>query len=278
VNLKPKVIGGAVLLTAIPVLLTSLAVLTVATSESEVALETEAKNRLIAIRDVSRARISDYLETIRKQILTYSEDRMVVEAMKAFRSDFRIYRDQVPEDTAKLKADLATYYNREFSEEYAKRNPGEESPASQWLSRLDDESIALQYRYIKANSHPLGPKDKLDDPGDDSEYARHHRLYHPVVRSFLEKFGFYDIFLVDPETGDIVYSVFKELDFTTSLKNGSFASSGIGEVFNRANQATSADYVAVSDFASYGPSYQDPASFIASPVFDGSEKIGVLIF
>jgi methyl-accepting chemotaxis protein len=43
------------------------------------------------------------------------------------------------------------------------------------------------------------------------------------VRNYLEKFGYYDIFLVDPETGDIVYSVFKELDYSTSLIDGPYA-------------------------------------------------------
>lgn len=30
---------------------------------------------------------------------------------------------------------------------------------------------------------------------------------------------FYDIFIIDPNSGNIVYSVFKEVDFATSLEN-----------------------------------------------------------
>ena len=72
--------------------------------------------------------------------------------------------------------------------------------------------------------------------------------------------------------------MFKELDFTTSLKDGPYANSGIGEVFKKANQATSADFVTFSDFSPYLPSYQNPASFAASPIFKDGKKIGILIF
>ncbi|WP_156493340.1 hypothetical protein [Oleiphilus sp. HI0125] len=34
----------------------------------------------------------------------------------------------------------------------------------------------------------------------------------------------------------------------------------------------------IDDFAPYPPSYEDPAAFIASPIFDARELLGVLIF
>ena len=36
------------------------------------------------------------------------------------------------------------------------------------------------------------------------------------VKQYLEKFGYYDIFLVDNQ-GNVVYSVYKEVDFATNL-------------------------------------------------------------
>ncbi|RLJ17806.1 methyl-accepting chemotaxis protein [bacterium endosymbiont of Escarpia laminata] len=147
------------------------------------------------------------------------------------------------------------------------------------LKGLDADAVALQYQYIKANPNPLGEKDKLIDPIDGTQYGEWHGQFHPFLRDFQQRFGYYDIFLVGAESGRIVYSVFKELDFATSLKNGAYANSGIGEVFRQANQATSPDFVALSDFSPYLPSYQDQASFMASPVFDNEGgKLGVLIF
>jgi methyl-accepting chemotaxis protein len=42
--------------------------------------------------------------------------------------------------------------------------------------------------------------------------------------------------------------------------------------------ATKKDFVRMTDFEPYFPSYNAPAAFIASPIFHGEKKIGVLIF
>ena len=144
---------------------------------------------------------------------------------------------------------------------------------------LDDDSLYLQSLYIKRNPNPLGEKDKLDYAPDSSEYSQLHKKYHPVVRSYLQKFGYYDIFLCDLQSGDIVYSVFKELDFTTSLKDGPYSTTNFGRAFQlAAEQGQSADDVFLVDYEPYTPSYEDAASFISTPIYDGDRKIGVAIF
>ena len=125
---------------------------------------------------------------------------------------------------------------------------------------------------------PWGEKDQLDAAADGSAYSRLHAKYHPAIRSFLKKFGYYDIFLVDHETGDIVYSVFKELDYTTSLVDGPYAETNFGEAFRRARQLNENGQFAFVDFKQYLPSYNAPASFIAAPIFEGGSIVGVLIF
>jgi len=277
--LKQKMMVGAALLAAIPVIIASITIQMVTTNASHEALKAASKERLVAVRDAAKEGIEDYLGTIRNQVLTFSKDLMVVEAMSSFKNSFSLYRQEArAEDIATLRSQLGQYYSGDFSSEYQRRNPDTQANTAQWLAQLDADSVALQHRFIKANPNPLGEKDKLDDPGSDSIYGRQHNHLHPVFRDYLQTFGYYDIFLADPETGDIVYSVFKELDYTTSLKNGPFANTGIGEVFRKANQASSPDFVALSDFAAYPPSYQDPAAFIASPIFKDGKKIGILIF
>ena len=110
-----------------------------------------------------------------------------------------------------------------------------------------------------------------------SEYSRLHEEIHPVVRTYLEKFGYYDIFLIDPDNGKIVYSVFKELDYATSLLDGAWADTNFAEAFKKGRTLDKGE-VALMDFAQYMPSYDAPASFIASPIFDGDTRLGVLIF
>lgn len=68
------------------------------------------------------------------------------------------------------------------------------------------------------------------------------------------------------------------MDFSTSLSDGPYASTNFGRAFQEANRTLSQDGVVLVDYAQYTPSYEAPASFIASPIFDGGKKIGVAMF
>ncbi len=247
---------------------------------TEKSLEKEQFNKLQAVQKIKTSSILSYYDQIKSQILTFSQDRMIIDAMKSFPEAFLKVRQEVqptPELLTEYKQKLRNYYVEDFAQEYVKQTENKIN-VDALMSQLDNDSIYLQYKYIKDNPHPLGSKDALDAASDDTEYSRLHKLVHPPIRAFLEKFGYYDIFLVDLKSGDIVYSVFKELDYSTSLRDGTYADTNFGEVFREAANASDPNYVAFVDYKQYTPSYEAPASFIASPVFEGDEKVGVLIF
>ena len=135
--------------------------------------------------------------------------------------------------------------------------------------------------YITKNPFPAGKKLEYFDAKDGSNYSTLHARLHPFFKQYLEQYGYYDIFLVDGETGDVLYSVYKELDFGSNLVAGTYNTSNIARLFKEVNAADTGgdrNYVKIVDFESYAPSNGDPASFIASPVYDGGQKIGVLVF
>jgi len=142
----------------------------------------------------------------------------------------------------------------------------------------DKNSTVLQYYYIVANPHKKGLKHHLDNAGDSSSYSKAHEFYHPIIRSYLEKFGYYDIFLVDHETGHVVYTVFKEVDYGTSLLTGPYNETNFADAFKASRNAISKDFVRLMDFDPYHPSFNAPAAFMSSPIYDGDQKIGVLLF
>lgn len=284
-TIQSKLVIGSLMLAILPVGVASLVIGFNANGIGKESLETQAQNQLIAIRETKKSQIEGYFQTIRRQILTFSNDRMVIDAMREFKHAFPKFREEsktdgplTDEELSTYRDALAEYYSGDFTEEYKRRNAGKDPQAKQYVNALDADSVALQYHYIKANPSPLGSKDQLVASSDSSTYSQVHAKYHPHIRDFLEKFGYYDIFLADPETGDLVYTVFKELDYTTSMIDGPYAESGIGQVFQEANQGAEAQAVAIVDFDPYFPSYQDQAGFIASPIFDGEEKLGILIF
>ncbi|MEE9326985.1 MAG: adenylate/guanylate cyclase domain-containing protein [Cocleimonas sp.] len=113
---------------------------------------------------------------------------------------------------------------------------------------------------------------------DGSDYSKYHDIYHPGLHEFKERFGFYDIFLIDFNSGDVVYSVTKEVDFATNLLTGTFRSSGLADVVRSVRKNPVRDKVHIVDFSPYAPSYNAPASFIGSPVYNGQHIVGIIVF
>lgn len=244
-------------------------------------IEAQSFAQLDSIKTIKAKQVTDYFQLIRDQMLTFSENQMVVEAMKTFPTAVQSVRAEAnvtPEQLSVMRASVAAYYNNQFSEEY-KRRTGASAPAvSNHLDKIDDDSIYLQYQYVSSNPNPLGKKEALDAATDATSYSRLHEKFHPIVRSYLQKFGFYDMFLCDLENGDIVYSVFKELDFSTSLVKGPYKNTNFARAYQMAAKAQSPGEFYLVDYEKYTPSYEDAACFVAAPVFDGETKIGVALF
>lgn len=143
-----------------------------------------------------------------------------------------------------------------------------------WAELEENQTAQLQDLYIHDNQHPSGQKHKLDSADDDTTYSEIHALYHPWFRSVLEERGYYDIFLFDPD-GNLVYTVFKELDFATNLESGPWRDTDLANAFRTARD----DGPAFFDFRPYAPSNDAPASFISTPILDeDGEFLGVLAF
>ncbi|OOZ42130.1 hypothetical protein BOW53_00685 [Solemya pervernicosa gill symbiont] len=278
-KIKNKLTLGASLLALIPVVATALIIETMAVNTGREALELQARNQLVSIRDIKKTQIEDYFGTIRNQVVTFSSNLMVAHAMEEFKAAFHSYAsDATDADSEQMKQKLTNYYGNEFGAEYKNQNPGSSIDTGGLMNRLDDAGLALQYRYIAANSQPLGNKNGLTDPQDGTPYGDVHKHYHDTFNQYLETFGYYDIFLIDPDTGHVIYSVFKELDYATSLNDGAYANSGLAEAFKAANQGSTPDHVSLIDFSPYTPSYEGAASFIASPIYLKGKKVGILVF
>ncbi len=234
-------------------------------------------DQLTSIRSTKKRNIEDYFNNIRNQIKTYSEDKMIIDAMKAFKAVFHDIGKNIPAaELTKMKAVVKEYYETEFLPRLNANTEVNEKLDKYWDN--DPRTILMQYLYIAGNKNETGKKQLLNYAEDGSEYSKIHSVYHPIIRSFLETFGYYDIFLIDNETGHLVYSVFKEVDYTTSLLSGPYKNTNFAQVFRESRNAQEKNFIKLVDFEPYDPSYTAPASFISTPIFDGDEKIGVLIF
>ena len=104
----------------------------------------------------------------------------------------------------------------------------------------------------------------------------HPRTITPKLRHELEAFGYYDIFIVDNASGNVVYTVFKELDFATNLTSGSWAKTALAKAFNTAKNLPQGK-TTLTDFAPIRPLLRSPAGFIATPIYIQGKALGTLI-
>jgi len=147
-----------------------------------------------------------------------------------------------------------------------------------WMGLGSNPTEKLQRFYIEENPHPTGEKENLDIADDGSSYSDVHNRYHPTFRKFLRERGYYDIFLFDMD-GNLVYTVFKELDYATNLNTGEWKDTDLGNAFRAARDAGSPDKISFFDFKPYAPSHGAPASFISMPIKDRKgDTYGVLVF
>lgn len=280
IRYKNLSIGGKILLVFLFFSLLSVSLLGLFSIQAgSKALEEESFNKLAAIREMKASQVEDYFRLIRNQVLTFSENQMIVDAMGAFSQSFQSLEEELQQPASQYSdANRAVkeYYKKEFLP-VLQRNSHKALSLENYLPK-DSTSQLLQYLYIANNNHVVGEKHFLNTPSDNSSYSAAHQKYHPLIRSYLEKFGYYDIFLVDIESGNIVYSVFKEVDYATSLLWGPYKNSNFAQAYKLARDATDSGFVGIADFKPYAPSYNKPAAFMASAVFNGGKKIGVAVF
>jgi methyl-accepting chemotaxis protein len=275
-NIRQKMLIGAGLLTLIPVILTSALLWQGASSLADTALEQRTQNQLNSLRDTKRQQVTDEINSRVRSLQTLAAQRSTVDAMRAFKPAFATAAKDKGGDAAAGAAELSKFAQEQFAPEYAKRNAGAAPDLAKYVTALDANGVSLQGEFIVRNPNPLGQKERLTRSESATSYNQAHAQFHPGFERAQKLSEYYDIFLIDTETDTVIYTVFKELDFGSSLTKGIAAGTKLAEAYTKVKQAANRDAAYLSDFAPYLASYDDQAAFAAVPVFDGDRQIGVL--
>jgi len=242
------------------------------------ALVNEIHKNLISARDHRTEAVEDYFFTIRDQVISLSEDRTIVSSVCKMADALCKRVDESGISDARIeemRKELTDYYTSTFGTEY-KSQFGNSFDVGDRVANLSAKSVEAQHAYIVDNPNGLGEKHLLNSAGE-SRYDVLHNELHPAMSNFIQRFGYYDLFLINSHNGEIVYSVFKELDFATSLISDHCRETNLAKVFKQARTLKRYEF-AVVDFETYWPSYEAPASFIASPIYHDEKLVGVLAF
>lgn len=269
-HLKWRLIISFLVLGLIPMI----GIAVIAFMQSKNSLETAAKEQLTMLKETKASQLETMYEDIHKQAAALAFSTETIEALESFSSSYQDYVGEVglKIPRGELEARVEKYYRDQFKAEFSRKNGDAPFDEKKWIKNLSDAGLALQYAYISENTNPLGSKHKLDAAGDETRYSKTHLKYHPTFRNFVETFGYYDLFLVDAN-GNVVYTNYKELDFATNLKTGSWAETDLGTVFAQTIRNDSF----LTDLKAYRPSYDAPAQFVAHAIFKNKVKIGAVI-
>jgi hypothetical protein len=174
--------------------------------QTQAILRSKIAEQLTGISRTKAEQFESYFENLNNQVGMLAADGNIVKAMVELNGGFRsLDRNFIPPewDTA-----LDTFY----TEQFFPRLEGNLSPEALNPSVYRPTGQAaryLQYYYLAANPNPVGEKNKLLDAGDGSNYSKAHAKYQQFFSGIVEKFGYYDVFLINHKTGDIIYSYFK---------------------------------------------------------------------
>lgn len=94
-------------------------------------------------------------------------------------------------------------------------------------------------------------------------------------QSYIKDYGYYDVFVISAQSGQVMYTAAKESDYGANLLYGSLKDSGLAQAYRKALANGRPTF---ADMAPYAPSNNAPAMFLATPVtVDGVVK-AVLAF
>ena len=255
-----------------------LVISTLAIKNTQEAIIQGTYSKLFVEESNKHAEIINYFTMIQGLLTSLASDVGTTEAFNAFEHGFNTLHKEIHLDKTQIINAMQLDYESNYLNKIAYDVPGANPRRSveEYLPK-NINALLAQYIFITKNPAPLESKNSLIyNPLYDSSYMQAHKKYHKSFRKYLENFGLYDIFLVDTNA-NVIYTNFKEKDFATNLLHGVYKKSGLANVYKKA-LSLQASQIAFEDFAPYEPSYNVPASFMATPLYVKGKKVGVLIF
>lgn len=256
------------------------------------AITSAVQNHLQSVRHSKTSGLMAMLEALRDQAISLSDGKLAGEAMVNFKQTYRGLAGE--KLTAEQEQELRSYYATQFLPQLQKNLGGTAQP-EQYLPR-DPTQRYLQYHYMVAAPAPDEPEEgrqadttteasteqaETAPPhaaatADDSLYGLAHAAIHDRFDRVGKMFGYEDILLIDDDTLDIVYTLRKRPDFATNLRDGPYASTNLAKAADILSRAGDRDAFKVVDTELYRPDVGRPVGFVLSPIFNGSDMVGIL--
>lgn len=249
-------------------------------------LSKAAYDRLIEVRDSRAREIISLFDTIENSLLLASRDSAVVDAEIAFATGIADLDNAgiaagavnaaglegssgllTPEQETELEA----YFTDDFGPALNDAT-GEQSDASSFIPSSAAARYLL-YQYVVTGGDD--DRSAVDDAGDGSAWSSAHAEFHDYLRRLATLSDYSDLVLISG-SGQIVYSVGKNVDLGADLVEGPYSFTPLARAFQGAMSGTGLDSVTFADFDEYAPALGTPTGWAVAPLASDDSIVGAI--
>jgi class 3 adenylate cyclase len=230
-------------------------------------------NRLDALRTSADFDASAQMGTLARTTTALADSPQAAAAIERFTDGYDRLVEQLADDPGALDDETDALIEACDERYVAPLQAAGQTISFQDIVPSTPQAIRLQTLYAVDLGVADAP-DEINDAGDGSDWSETHALAQPVYRDVADRLGVVDLFLVEPQNLDVVYSVRKQPELGTSLNTGAFSGSVLASTVEQVVKDPSAG-TQTSDLAFY-PSTLAPIGVVASPVYQDDVFVGVL--
>jgi class 3 adenylate cyclase len=247
-------------------------------------LTTAAEARLTEVRDSRAREIVNLFDSIEASLLLASRDSAVVDAELAFSAAVAeldtaaIANDAVaaaggesaPALTPEQEAELVAFFTDDFGPRLNEAS-GEEVDASSFIPASASARYLLYHYSVKGGDDASA----VDDAGDGSAWSAAHAEHHDYLRRLARLSAYPGLVLISP-TGQVVYSVNKDVDLGADLVDGPYSYTNLALAFQEAMSGNRLDSVTFGDFEKYAPALDAPTGWAVAPIASDDAIVGAI--
>ena len=234
------------------------------------ALQTQAINQLISVRDIKKAQIENFFSERQGDmgVLIETVGTLREEAFHKLEAVQQIKTNQIEKYFEERRGDMGVLVDTV----QAHRDNGFEKLAA--VEELKKTALEDYFETMKNGLHVLKDDpfvrealtefdkafEEAGDRGLTAEWNTVAEKYDTRMQEIMKDNGWYNIFLIHTD-GDIVYTVTRESDLGMSILDSDLKDSSLGKAFQAAKMMDEEE-IAIADFAPYAPSGGQHAAFM----------------
>jgi hypothetical protein len=233
--------------------------------------------------DDLRFRLSEKQGERSQALKTYftniEESLRLISAQSYFLDDFKNFQDslnqyaferRVKSPLPNLRSLLGQFYKSQF-EEHLKTAMGR-TKVDESITLLSESSLAMQINYLqRANG------EERDYVNDGTRWSEIHGRRHHDWKRWMELMKVDNFHWVDADRQNVIFSVNKSFEFSTSLKFGPFAQSHMSRFVDRVLKTSKRQEVVVSEMSEEYLRWDEPRIYVGIKVEEDDRRLGVLV-